>query len=1486
VNDQSKRAESSDSRVAAALREFLERLDRGEPVDRDEFLARHAPIADQLRSFIAAEGEVRKLAGADAPLDPAHDSTKSFVRNGQETIVPQSLARRTAEAGGAELTGQFGRYRIIRALGKGAMGTVYLAEDTQLERSVAIKTPHFAASPTEESLERFYREARVAATLRQPNICPVFDVGLIDGKHYISMAYIEGRPLSDFVQPDRPQTERQILIVIRKLALALQEAHDHGIVHRDLKPANIMVDMKGEPIIMDFGLAQQTRREGDIRLTQTGYIIGTPAYMSPEQVEGEPDNIGPPTDQYSLGVILYEMLTAQLPFRGSMIAVMGQILTKQPTPPSQLRPDLDPRIEAVCLKMLAKTPSERCASLKAVADEIAAILKSPAAKTASKKKTASSPAPSPVTQSSSDRARAEVGASQVLKSLKPQVLTESDLESLEELARKCLARRDYEQVIQVIERIPEEKRSAGLAGLLDQARGKVDEMAFLLCDLDEVERLNDAQTAIKKAAALIAIKPGHHRALEVQEKYSGYGTGGAARIGVLDQFRRPLNDGGWIPWSVLAFGLAIFGVMTGVIVIYLNRIPVMIDIRDPGVEVAVKGTSLTVTGPGQQSVKVTPGDQELMISCAGLETITKSFTIKKGEKKTVIVSILDSKLFAWLDNEIAPTTTTQKEQATNPTTGGKSPLPPPTPAHEATTTATLPPTFKNSLGMEFVLVPKGKSWLGGGGGRPGNQEVVVAHDFYLAKYEVTQEEWQKLTGVNASHFSRTGGGKDMVKDITDAELKRFPVETVLWDDAQAFVDRLNKREPEAGWVYRLPKVEEWEYACRGGPLSNRFESAAHFYFDKPTNQLLPEQANFGHDKGLERPCKVGSYRPNRLGLYDMHGNVWEWCDDTEQTTDGAVGRAVRGGSWRLGADLCRARNRHALRPSFQSGNTGFRVARVPVGQEIVKLPPERNKPVDVVPSSSVVGPKPNIATTAAKISGRPFLVRGEWRVENDELVQPTLAVEEGFHPVIVLGEDTLSDYDLTLEVEKTGGRDALGVRFHWLGPGHNREYSLEGNRAIDFAYHTNGKWDRENGNRKPLSYSSNRWYSLKLEVRGDTFHGYLDGALQFEQTNPQFTNGRICLFTWATSARFRRIKISDPQGRVLFEGLPELPPASNIGKPRADISNGSRSLTAGETAAKAAQKQWADRSKTPVIVTNSLGMKLVLIPPGEFQMGSPKSERSRGGNEQQHRVRITKPYYLGAYEITQSEFERVTGRNPSYFSNGGDQAEAATGVDTSRYPVESVTWYDAVEFCNKLSEKEGRRPYYRIAGIEREAQGSIIGAKVSVDGGGGYRLPTEAQWEYACRAGTTTPFNFGKADNGAESNCSGQSPYGTEEQGPALGRTVPVGSHQPNAFGLYDMHGNVWEWCWDVFDDSYHKNSAESDSRGVSRTPKAIRKKSKTNDALESDPAGPSGGSERVRRGGSWLGGAARSRSAFRRRSTPDHQVYDLGFRVARSCDE
>jgi formylglycine-generating enzyme required for sulfatase activity len=248
----------------------------------------------------------------------------------------------------------------------------------------------------------------------------------------------------------------------------------------------------------------------------------------------------------------------------------------------------------------------------------------------------------------------------------------------------------------------------------------------------------------------------------------------------------------------------------------------------------------------------------------------------------------------------------------------------------------LPPSpFKNSLGMEFMLVPKGKARLGGGTGVVGEHgvepvhEVEIAQDFYLGKYEVTQEEWQKVMGNNPSSLSRTGAGKEFVKDVADGELARFPVDNVSWDDCQKFVARVNEQSKDSGWVYRLPTQAQWEYACRGGPLADRRDSAFDFYGEKPSNQLLPGQANI---VGKGKTCQVGSYPANRLGLHDMHGNVWEWCDDVYDPKDAAAVslRAIRGGCWVDGPENCRAAVRHGTEKSLQSHFFGLRLARVPI----------------------------------------------------------------------------------------------------------------------------------------------------------------------------------------------------------------------------------------------------------------------------------------------------------------------------------------------------------------------------------------------------------------------------------------------------------------------------------------------------------------------------------------------------------------------------
>src|SRR5262249_34953690 len=208
----------------------------------------------------------------------------------------------------------------------------------------------------------------------------------------------------------------------------------------------------------------------------------------------------------------------------------------------------------------------------------------------------------------------------------------------------------------------------------------------------------------------------------------------------------------------------------------------------------------------------------------------------------------------------------------------------------------------------------------------------------LGRYEVTQGEWEEVMGTNPSHFSRTGIAKEMVKEISDSDLKRFPADSVSWDAAQDFIRRLNEKAKIPGWEYRLPKEAEWEYACRGAlPLDKPPDSeyGYDFYLDKPSNTLLPNQANFNHV--LKRTCKVGSYKPNRLGLYDMHGNVHEWCDDRRPAVLGEKGgelwRMGRGGCFLWSDDACHANTTFGHDPTARVANVGLRVARVRVVSE-------------------------------------------------------------------------------------------------------------------------------------------------------------------------------------------------------------------------------------------------------------------------------------------------------------------------------------------------------------------------------------------------------------------------------------------------------------------------------------------------------------------------------------------------------------------------
>jgi serine/threonine protein kinase len=297
------------------------------------------------------------------------------------TIPPNPAATRAffpSDSGSptrvGELPREFGRYLVEKLLGRGGMGAVYLAQDILLGRQVALKTPTLSGPSAAATRARFLREAQSAAALLHPNICPIHDLGEIDGVPYLTMPFLRGETLSRRIGPGQLFEPRAAAELVRKIALALQAAHEHGVIHRDLKPANVMIDERGEPVVMDFGLA---RLENVTFLTQQGEVMGTPAYMPPEQIIGDVAAVGPASDVYSLGVVLYELLVGIPPFQGDLLALASQVMLDEPPPPSRRQPGLDPRLDAICLRCLAKRPGDRWLSMRDLAGALEEFLGPP-----------------------------------------------------------------------------------------------------------------------------------------------------------------------------------------------------------------------------------------------------------------------------------------------------------------------------------------------------------------------------------------------------------------------------------------------------------------------------------------------------------------------------------------------------------------------------------------------------------------------------------------------------------------------------------------------------------------------------------------------------------------------------------------------------------------------------------------------------------------------------------------------------------------------------------------------------------------------------------------------------------------------------------------------------------------------------------------------------------------------------------------------------
>jgi serine/threonine-protein kinase len=274
---------------------------------------------------------------------------------------------------------RFGDYEILSELGRGGMGVVYLARHVELQRQVALKMILTGQLASGDDVIRFQTEARAAAALNHPGIVPIHEVGQRDGCHFFSMGYVGGSNLASRTAAG-PMAPDEAAAIVRAVAEAVHFAHNHGIIHRDLKPANILLDADGRPLVTDFGLAKRMPLEGTGTtvphgLTQTGAVMGTPSYMAPEQAAGRGEQVGYRSDIYALGAILYELLTGRPPFRAaSTLETLMQVVDAPPAPPRLLNGAIPSDLEAVCLKCLEKSPADRYASAKELADDLGRFL--------------------------------------------------------------------------------------------------------------------------------------------------------------------------------------------------------------------------------------------------------------------------------------------------------------------------------------------------------------------------------------------------------------------------------------------------------------------------------------------------------------------------------------------------------------------------------------------------------------------------------------------------------------------------------------------------------------------------------------------------------------------------------------------------------------------------------------------------------------------------------------------------------------------------------------------------------------------------------------------------------------------------------------------------------------------------------------------------------------------------------------------------------